>query len=516
MAKNKVKETKVDKVNKPVKKRKLNPIVEISIKFLIVLGVLGTTVNYFDSIGYFNPNNVNNHTKKKWDAFYDFTTQNNVDILLLGNSHLYTGINPKNLSNALGGNAFILASPGTNIADTYYSLLEALEVTKPQIVVIETYGINAFNPYELEGSALSDQFKSFSARKNVVKKLESTPYLFTMDDYFYAWSNTVRNHDYLYTNPEQLEKNVAIYEKERFNPTKKKFYLGRYVRFQTGLTDSLINLYKEKGAPVDGKDYETNEYTQQYVNEIIKLCEQEKIQLVFLTLPMFEDHVTNYDAWKNKLVKLIGPATDNWIDMQDSVHYDGFDKNSFENTYNLNQHMTFAGSLLATYKLADYIKSKNLDLINRKGDPKWRKTFYAEEGFFQNNLPDSTDALNKVLFRRPENDTNTNNVVSHISLINGKSNNSVIAVLDRDSLNGINLKEKMLQVNTTVKLENGTTANANMNMTYDKFHSLDSNYVYFLKVKKVEVLSINKLSFIDPINPAVDSTAKKPTADSMK
>ena len=71
--------------------------------------------------------------RKKWDSFYEFIGKNNVDVLLLGNSHLYSGINPKNLSAALGVNAFILASPGTNIADTYFGLKEALKKTKPNL-----------------------------------------------------------------------------------------------------------------------------------------------------------------------------------------------------------------------------------------------------------------------------------------------------------------------------------------------------------------------------------------------
>ena len=136
-------------------------------------------IAYSDYKGYFNPDLKNNHTLKKWNSFYEFTKTNNVDILLLGNSHLYTGINPKNLSLALGANAFILASPGTNVSDSYWSLKEALKSCDPKVVIIETYGINGFNPYQLEAGSLSDQFKSFSARKDFVTKLESTPYLFS-------------------------------------------------------------------------------------------------------------------------------------------------------------------------------------------------------------------------------------------------------------------------------------------------------------------------------------------------
>lgn len=504
--------SKKKKINKPEvvvpkpTKRKLNPILEISLKFGTILLIVGLTIQHFDSTGYFNPNNVNNHTKKKWDAYYEFTKENNVDVLLIGNSHLYTGINPKNLSNALGANSFILASPGTNAADYYYSLEEAIESSKPQLVIIETYGINLFNPYELKESALSDQFKSFAARKNTRLKLASTPYLFKMENYLYAWSNTIRNHDYLYTNPKQLEKNVELYEKEKYNPSKKKFYLGRYIRFQTGLTDSLVNLYTEKGAPVDGASFETNEYTKLYVDKIKNLCEVNGINVIFLTLPMYEAHVSNYNKWKDELSKLIEVPETEWLDMQDSIHYQGFDKNSFENTYNINQHMTYPGSLLATYKLANYIRSNNYELVNRKTDAKWRKMFQGEEGFYQNNDCDSTDTKCNIVYKRELSDTNSLNVVNSIVLVRGTKNYSVIARINKDSLNGADLTKKALQVNATVKMANGTTPFANINMLYDRFHSLDDNLIFYTKIMPIEILKVNQFKFIEPTPPAVDTT----------
>lgn len=161
-------------------------ILHITLKSILIAIIICSAIYYADYKGYFNPDETNNHSKKKWDAFYKFSKRNNVDILLLGNSHLYAGVNPKNLSATLGVNAFILASPGSNMADTYFSLKEALNRTNPKLIVIETYGINDFNPYKLKEGALSDQFKSFYARKDLITKITSTPFLFKSDNYFYA------------------------------------------------------------------------------------------------------------------------------------------------------------------------------------------------------------------------------------------------------------------------------------------------------------------------------------------
>ena len=79
----------------------------------------------------------------------------------LGNSHLYTGINPQNLSNSLGCNAFIIASPGTFVVDHYFAIKEAIGVHQPKLIVLETYGLRKCNPYHFNETGLSSQLKSF-------------------------------------------------------------------------------------------------------------------------------------------------------------------------------------------------------------------------------------------------------------------------------------------------------------------------------------------------------------------
>lgn len=154
-------------INKPQDKRKA--IKTINNLFFKVIGftiIIIAIVFFSDSKGYFNPDYSNDHTRRKWNAYYKFTKTQPVDVVLVGNSHLYTGISPENLSNALGANCFILASPGTTLTDAYFCLKEAITVYKPKIAVVETFSMNDYDSYKLKAGTLSDQFKSFSARKN--------------------------------------------------------------------------------------------------------------------------------------------------------------------------------------------------------------------------------------------------------------------------------------------------------------------------------------------------------------
>ncbi len=485
----------VSKTRKEVEsqKRDQNPIVRIFFKLGIISLLFICGLVYLETQGIFNPDNRNNHTKRKWDAFYDFTAKSPIDILLLGNSHLYTGINPKNLSAAMGCNSFILASPGTNVLDYYYSLKEALKISKPKLVVIETYGLKKVTPFDLKEGPLSDQFKSFQARKHWPTKLESTLNLFAPKNYVYAWSNAIRNHDFLYKDFEQIEKNIALSNSK----TKKsqKLYLGRFVRFQTGIEEAILQKYVDKGAPVDGGEYESNDVLEEYVQKIVDLCNENDIELMFLTLPMYEQHVQNYDKWKSGLSNVLGDySTDNyWLDLQDKRGYKGFTTSSFENTYKINQHMTYGGSLIATCKVVDYIHEYKKGILpKRNTERNWRKLFYGEEGFFENNSPGIKDTKNIQLYKGRENE-----IIEEVLLLNkGKYNSVLTKICPRDSDHFDQLINRQVAVNLTIKEENGSTKDVWLNLKIDKFHSSNNRICFITNINPIKVLKFNSYKLI--------------------
>lgn len=466
------------------------PLLTITIKFFAIGLLLCCLIAWSDHEGWFNPDNTNNHTKRKWDAFYDFTKHNEVDVLLIGNSHLYTGINPKTLSSALGCNSFILASPGTEVVDYYYTLEEALAVQKPKVVVVETYGIVHNEQLKMTEGKLSDQFKSFVARKNKALKLKSTPYLFALKNYPYAWSNTLRNHDFLYTNYKQIKTNMNLKPYKR-----KKLYLGRYARFKTGIEDSVMAMYDSLSAPVNGKEFEVSDNTIKYTQKIIDLCESNNVPLVFLTLPMYEKHVAHYGEWKNTLSPLLGSyASEAWLDMQIAPYYEGFDRTSFENTYKHNQHMTYSGSLLASNKLVDYLKQKeNIELPERRHNSKWRRMFYGDEGFFAYNSPSKTDSQNKILI--PKN--NADLIDEFMIQLGAESHSLRVKITPKSSAHFTELSTKKIKIHTTIKDLVGKIQHVVLELYYDPYHSNQSIVSYTIGILPVEVLSINDLKITD-------------------
>ena len=70
---------------------------KLYLKAVLFMAIIGAVIISVDQSGMFNPDMTNFHEKIQWDSFYDFTRSNDVDVLLVGNSHLYTGINPNHL-----------------------------------------------------------------------------------------------------------------------------------------------------------------------------------------------------------------------------------------------------------------------------------------------------------------------------------------------------------------------------------------------------------------------------------
>lgn len=366
----------------------------ISKAFVMLLIVVGC-VAFTDWKGYFNPDYANDHTRRKWKAYYKFTKSNPIDIVLVGNSHLYTGINPENLSNALGANCFILASPGTTMTDVYYSLKEAISVSKPRVAVIETFGIDDYSSHEMEAGALSDQFKSFSARKNVGQKLASTPVIFHSRNYLAAWSNTVRNHNFIFSDQEQLKRNKELMKHPQPEPT--GLYLGRYIRFTSGLEPENLKKYEQGTIGFNSNNFTISDEAKKYVDKTIQLCKAHNIIPVFLTLPMYHKHFNDMERYTAKLAEVIAPYKPLWENQQTPYDYKAFTPDCFENTVSGNQHMTYYGSLISTYKLAHFMNAKLPGtLYDRSKDVSWKQLFYGSDGYFQNYHPEN-DGVSQLL-----------------------------------------------------------------------------------------------------------------------
>ena len=324
----------------------------------------------------FVEDSMNNHVEWKWDCYYRMKQYNiPIDVLLVGNSHLLTGFNPYEFTKRSGLNCFMLGASGVGVADLYFTIEEALKVQKPKVLVLETYAINESDPLRLEKGALNDEINSFRARRDTWLKVSSTPSLFNYHNWPIAWCETFRNHNYIFTKPDQVMRNLKGEGPKR--RVRNDLYLGQFARFSKGLSQATLDRYEDEGAPVDGAEYEISRSSAKYTEKIARLCKENGVRLVFLTVPMYPEHVKNYPVWQERLGAHLKGLSPYWLDLQvaqvtDSTLRSLYTTAAFQDTYGANQHLTNYGMAVTGSVFAQYLTHIMPDIPDRKNDPQWR------------------------------------------------------------------------------------------------------------------------------------------------
>ncbi len=353
-------------------------------KILFILLVAFGTVYYTDSKNYFEPN-VGFHEKFTMPSFQKLITTDSVDVCLFGNSHLGNGINAHYLSNALGATCFTFFQAGCDLQDVYYLMYDVLRQTHIKVAVVETYSMtNAFS-FESEKKNKAATFKF----KTTPTKIIATPFLFDVDEYWAAWSSTVRNHEFIFKDTAQINKNIAGIEKY---PPAKRIYLGDTGLNERGIGDSLMAVYDSLGPIMDGELVKNDKYDVEYLEKITKLCKEHNVKLVFLSIPEYHRNLKGYGHWRKVLSDLITPTGCPWIDFQAQYDTLAFRKEFFQNERRVNQHVVYAGVPHFSARLASFLRdSVDLGLPNRTNEEGWKKIFYGTEGYYFYNTPKAND-----------------------------------------------------------------------------------------------------------------------------
>ena len=322
------------------------------LEVLLVTVALVAVIVCCDIRRVFASDEENNHIGKKWHYLYQYAKQGTpVDILVIGNSHAYTGLRPEVVKKMTGLNCFLLAAPGVLQDDCSYMLEEALSILQPRMVVLETYPINEYVQKELPKGQLISQFQSFENRRNVDLKLKSMLHLFRPEDLPYAWSSTLRNHDIIFDNFDLLKYNLKHPKAPEYDP--EEDYWGRFISFTTGLTDETLAHYKTEGPTVDGSKIWPGPDAIHATERMLNMCKERKIPFMFLTIPMYHEHVSNAELWHEHLKILIGDNP--WLDLQLPAFNSYFEPDCFEDTYKENQHQTAHGAIGSSVLLSRFI-----------------------------------------------------------------------------------------------------------------------------------------------------------------
>lgn len=270
----------------------------------------------------------------KNDGFYSY--DGDFDVLFLGSSHMVMGVLPMELWKEYGIVSYNLANYGQWIPVDYWALKNALQYTKPKLVVLDVRAIDIDgNKYSPEHeSQLHETFDGMplsrtkaSAIWDLLPKGKRMEYLFDFSIYHTRWN----------------ELDASFWKETKPSPEK-----GANV-------DNSNNFDEVAVAPIlppvlvdKGEMYMEETTGKEYLRKIIALCEEEEIELLLTALPHSPNE--DYQRWLNSAQAIAEEYDVPYFDMITEDAFVNYDTDFFDDA-----HLNSSGAKKTTHELGKYV-----------------------------------------------------------------------------------------------------------------------------------------------------------------
>lgn len=273
---------------------------------------------------------------------------NSIEVAIVGSSHVNNGYIPNIIWNETGLSACNVFSWSQPMWTSYHYIKETLKTQSPDVIVLEMYGMMYGNSYimpeEIDKTNYANSF-------NIDMGLNFLQLIHTAQDMgidlkpYEDFLNLPRYH----TRWKNLNSKMFTY-----NPHKDRDFLKGY-----GLT---FNSNEELKNP----DFKTNlisepyEFSVEYLDKIVNLCEKENIKLIFTMTPYI---------YNEKEAEIF-----NWIENYAQEHNIPFLNYNLEDGYRIgidystdlsdNAHLNYFGAVKVTEDLSNILKTYNFEKRN--------------------------------------------------------------------------------------------------------------------------------------------------------
>lgn len=306
------------------------------------------------------------HRRKLYQGLYR-DSEVPYDVVLLGSSHMHSGINPNTLWSKYGITSFNYATGGQPINVTYYLLKEVLKNHQNPIVVVDLYYLGYIEPYGKSGY-IRYVLDSMKTSKNKVEAVINT----TPKSY---WITYVFPFLRFHTRWKELNKEDFYYDYERNYYTK-------------GFSATHDKYGKDNNSnPFAAEKAELPPESMEYLMKIINLSKEKNFKLVFINVPYDSTISDVQPSWhKNSpgMFKTITEIAKNnnipFIDynlINDETNFD------FKSDMSNDGHMNIWGAEKISDHLGNYLM-ENYTLPDHRNDEKYTKwnedyAYYAQE-----------------------------------------------------------------------------------------------------------------------------------------
>lgn len=297
------------------------------------------------------------HRGKLIEGLYNHTGDA-YDVLLMGGSHMNSGIDPNVLWYNYGITSFNYATGGQSIDVTYYLLKEALKNHRPTVVVVDAYYLSRSAEYGEKGY-ISNALDNMRFSMNKLEAIEKCTPLSDMLSYLLPFLK------YHYRTYELTERDFHYDSAEEYYAKGFESGVDRY-----GKDDSTAD---QTSDTVSGK-VDLPPKALEYLYKIINLCKENNIKLVLVNTPSDYNIEKGSNDWVqqpaemfNKVAEIAKENNIAFINYNDRMDKIGFDfKNDMENA----GHLNVWGAYKVTMDFGEFL-AKNYSLTDHRSDMKY-------------------------------------------------------------------------------------------------------------------------------------------------
>ncbi|MGH4139524.1 hypothetical protein [Clostridium sp.] len=296
-----------------------------------------------------------NHREKLLGGIYG-NTEDQLDVVLLGSSHMNSGISPNVLWNKYGITSFNYATGGQPIDVTYYILKDVIKYHKNPIVVVDLYYLGLTDEFGAEGyvrnalDSVKFSFNKLDAIINCTPRDQWINYLFPIFKYHDRWKELTKNDFEFDPANAYYEKGfdagIVEYGKENTSDT-----------LETGTVDLLPK-------------------PEEYLNKIIALSKKEGFKLIFTATPHDYNSTDTSDHWETEPAKMFNKVAE--ISKNNNIPFINYNKMTDELGFNFKTdmfntgHLNISGSEKVTSSLGGFLE-ENYTLTDHRTDVEFEK-----------------------------------------------------------------------------------------------------------------------------------------------
>lgn len=277
-------------------------------------------------------------------SFYELP-KDSVDVLVLGSSHAFAGINPAVMWEEQGIASFDLCGSGQLMWNTYYYLKEALKTQRPKLVVLEAYKLVDETVYADDANVI----KNVSGLKLSKEKIDALQASVTKERQIEIGFEYIQYHN-----------RYKSLTSEDFLPNRG---LGEYRSWKGYGLYYTMQPYEKTEISSDCGYTKLPQRQEEYYRKIMELCIEEDLPLLVVVNPF-----SSYDDWHqglyNEAKRIAGEYGVPFVNLNEPENNLVM---NWETDFADPGHLSYIGSERLSHYLTEYI-TENYEIPDRRND----------------------------------------------------------------------------------------------------------------------------------------------------